>query len=124
MNIFIWIVVTLVSFTFIFFSTVKIFGVPKNIFTMQKETYFDNYGISRIQMRLIGLLELFGGMAIWFWATQYQWLAQIGMAVLVIVTLGAMSFHARFDSLTKDGMPAIIQFTLNAVLLTLTIFFV
>ena len=124
MNILIWILVAFVGLAFLFFSIVKIFGVPKKVFTSQKEAHWDQYGLTRNQVRLIGFAELFGAVTIWFWATPYLWLAQSGMVVLMIVTAGAMSFHARYDSVTKEGLPAIMQFSLNGMLLALTLFWV
>lgn len=123
MNIAIWILVALISLAFVFFSMVKLFGVPTKLFEEQKEIYMGRYGLSRTQVRLIGLLEIFGGLTILLWATPYLWLAQIGMATLVFVTVGAISFHARYDSVFKDGLPAVIQFVLNSSLLVYTLFF-
>ena len=115
-----WILTALVALAFLFFGTMKVTGAPASIFKEQKENFFDNYGINRTQIRLIGLLELFGGVAVLFWASQYGWLAQIGYLTLMCITAGAMYFHNRYDSVTKDGLPAIIQFALNASLLALS----
>lgn len=120
MNIAIWSLVTLVSLAFTFFSIVKLFGVPASLYESQRVIHQERYGLTRTQVRLIGLLELFGGLSILLWATQWQWLAQLGMAALIVVTVGAMTFHYRYDSVTKDGMPALIQFALNCLLLTYT----
>lgn len=120
MNIAIWILVALISLAFVFFSIVKLFGVPTGLYNEQKEVYMGRYGLSRTQVRLIGLLEIFGGLAILLWATPWLWVAQIGMATLIFVTVGAMSFHVRYDSVFKDGLPAVIQFALNSALLVYT----
>ena len=98
----------------------KITGQPAALFKEQKESYFDNYGIGRNQIRLIGLVEVVSAVLLLFWATQYGWLSQLSMVALMCVTVGAMYFHNRYDSLVKDGLPAIIQFVLNATLLGLT----
>lgn len=120
MAILIWILVAIVALAFLFFGSVKITGQPAAIFKEQKENYFDNYGISRNLVRLIGLGEVVSAILLLFWATPNGWLAQLGMVTLMCITAGAMYFHNRYDSLTKDGLPAIIQFVLNAVLLGLT----
>ncbi len=115
------ILTVLVALAFIFFSIVKIAGVPTAIFKEQKEKYFDNYGISRNGMRGIGLLEMLGAILILVGLMQgMTQFGQAGHALLMVVTIGAMYFHNRYDSLTKDGLPAIIQFVLNAALLVLT----
>ena len=124
MTILTWILVPLISFAFLFFSMVKIFGVPASVYNMQKESYFDVYGVNRTQIRLIGLAELFGGVTIWLWATPFQWVAQIGLATLIMVTIGAMYFHSRYDSLLDDGIGAVVQFGLSSAVLGLTLFFV
>lgn len=120
MTILIWILVALVSFAFLFFGSLKITGLPAAMFKEQKENYFDNYGIGRNLIRLIGLTEVVSAILLLFWATPNGWLAQLGMVTLMCVTAGAMYFHNRYDSVTKDGLPAIIQFILNGVLLALT----
>ncbi len=112
-----WILTVLVSLAFLFFGTVKVTGAPAKMFDEQSKVYIGRYGLSRTQIRLIGLLELFGGIAVLFWTSQFGWLAQLGHLTLMFVTAGAMYFHNRFDSVTKDGLPAIIQFVLNAILL-------
>lgn len=120
MTIAIWIIVALISFAFTFFSIVKIFGVPTKLYEEQRAVYQDRYGLNRTQVRLIGLLELFGGLTILLWATPLLWVAQIGMASLIFVTIGAMTFHYRYDSVFKDGLPAVIQFVLNCSVLAFT----
>ena len=116
MNIIRWILTALVSLAFLFFGSMKITGAPATIFKEQKENYFDNYGINRTQIRLIGLLEVIGAIAVWFWSSNMSQIALFGNLLLMAVTAGAMFFHSKYDSLTKDGLPAIIQFVLNAVL--------
>ncbi len=120
MTIAIWTIVALVSLAFTFFSIVKIFGVPTKLHEEQRAIHQGRYGLTRTQVRLIGLLELFGGLAILLWSTPFLWVAQLGMASLIFVTIGAMTFHYRYDSVTKDGLPAVIQFGLNCSVLALT----
>lgn len=118
-----WILTAIVGLAFPFFGIVKIFGVPETIYRTQKESYFDRFGLARWHVRLIGLAELFGGLTIWLWATRLQPLAHIGMITLMVVTLGAMVYHARYDKFTKDGMPPFSQFVFSGALLLLTLSF-
>lgn len=121
MNIVRIILTALVALTFIFFSIVKIAGVPEGIFKEQKENYFDNYGISRNGIRLIGIIELLAALlSLAGLSGDLMQVGQVGHIVLMSVTAGAMYFHNRYDSLAKDGFPAIIQFVLNTALLGLT----
>ncbi len=121
MNIVRIILTVLIALPFIFFSILKIAGVPKAIFKEQKEQYFDNYGINRNGIRLIGVGEMIGAVLILVGLTAGNLqVGQIGHALLMVITAGAMYFHNRYDSITKDGLPAIIQFALNAATLVLT----
>ena len=120
MTILMWILTTLVGAFFLFSGTVKVFGVPEQMFKTQKEMFFDNYGIGRNGIRAIGLGELFGGVTVWFW-TIFNPIALVGLVVLVFTTAGAMYYHWRFDSLLKMGAPAIVMFLLSSALLLLNI---
>ena len=115
------ILTVVVALAFGFFSIVKIAGVPDSLFKDAKEGIVDRYGFSRNGMRLIGLAELIGALLV---LAGISWdfiqFAQVGNIILMIVTAGAMYFHNRYDSVTKDGLPAIIQFMLNSVLLILS----
>ena len=88
--------------------------MPEAIFDLQKESFFDVYGIGREQIRLIGLAELFGGLTVWFWAK--HWIAQVGLSVLIAVTAGAIFFHAVYDEVFQ-ARPAIIMFVLSSLML-------
>ena len=81
MNIAIWILVALISLAFVFFSMVKLFGVPTKLFEEQKEIYMGRYGLSRTQVRLIGILEIFGGLTILLWATVRKHYARINRSI-------------------------------------------
>lgn len=118
MTILMWIITVLLGLFFLFAGTVKLFGVPEKIFTMQKEQYFDKYGIDRNGIRAIGLAEYFGGITVWFWSVHP--IALVGLAVLVIVTAGAISYHLRHDT-PQEAAPAIVMFILSVALLLLNV---
>ncbi len=121
MNIVRIILTVIVAFAFGFFSIVKIAGVPEGLYKDAKEGIVDRYGFSRGGMRLIGFAELTGALLVLVGISwDYIQFAQVGYAILMVVTAGAMYFHNRYDSVTKDGLPAIIQFTLNTTLLILS----
>ena len=121
MNIITIVLTAVVVLAFGFFSIVKIAGVPKALFEEQKAQIVGTYGISRNAMRLIGIAELLGALLVLAGLSpNFTPFAQVGNIILMVVTAGAMSYHSRYDSVTKDGLPAIIQFALNAILLILS----
>lgn len=120
MTIFIWILATLVGSAFTFFSIVKLFGAPEALYQEQKAMW-DHFGLTRTHVVLIGLAELFGGLSVWLWATQFQPVAQAGLAGLIVVTAGAMFYHYRDNALIKDGFPAIMQFIFSTTILAYTL---
>lgn len=121
MNILRLILTALVAFAFGLFSIVKIAGVPKGLYKDAKEGIVDSYGFSHTGMRLIGLAELVGALLVLAGISwEYIQFAQVGYVILMVVTVGAMYYHNRYDSVIKEGLPAIIQFILNATLLTLS----
>lgn len=119
MTILMWVSTVLLGLFFLFAGTVKVFGVPEKMFNMQKERYFDQYGIDRNGIRAIGLAEYFGGITVWFWSVHP--IALAGLAVLVIVTGGAIFYHLRYDTPQEAG-PAIVMLTLSGTLLLLNLF--
>ena len=112
-----WILTGLITLAFLFFGTVKITGQPKKLFETQKLSYVEKYGLSRGAITAIGVCEVAAALAILLWSTDMAWVAQVGHIVLMVVTAGAMYYHNKYDSVTKDGLPAIIQFGLNTALL-------
>lgn len=74
---------------------------------------FQSYGLNRQIMALVGCVELFGAIAIWF---QTSWLGPLGALALLGTSLGAIACHLIFDS-WKDGVPAMITATLSAFVL-------
>jgi hypothetical protein len=61
---------------------------------------------------LIGLVELFAAVSIWFQASIW---GVAGALAILVTSLGALFFHFRFDEF-KDGIPAMVTFTLSAVI--------
>lgn len=104
--------VGLLSAFFLFASSIKILGWQKKIFEIQLGM-FQSYGLNRQIMALVGCVELFGAIAIWF---QTSWLGPLGALALLGTSLGAIACHLIFDS-WKDGVPAMITSTLSAFVL-------
>ena len=114
-----WILTAMVALPFVFFGVMKVFGVPKAMYEEAKESY-DRFGVSRNAVRLIGICELIATIAILLW-TQNLEVAQVGYISLMVITTGAMYYHNKYDtSVFKEGMPAVVQFSLNAILLVLS----
>ena len=102
----------LLSAFFLFASSIKILGWQKLIFETQL-AMFVKYGLNRQIMALVGVVELFGAVAIWF---QGSLLGPLGAAALLGTSLGAIGCHLIWDT-WKDGVPAIITATLSALVL-------
>ncbi len=105
------IIIAPLSAFFLFASSIKIFGWQKTIFEQQL-AMFISYGLNRQTMVLVGAIELFGAIAIWF---QNSWVGGFGALALLATSLGAIFFHLRFDT-WKQGVPAMITGALSAVL--------
>ena len=113
-----WILTALVALPFVFFGVMKLFGIPKEMYQEAEESY-NRFGISRNSVRLIGLCELVATAAILLW-TQNLVVAIVGYVSLMVITTGAMYYHNKYDtSVFKEGLPAVVQFSLNAILLVL-----
>ena len=108
------IVITSVLLTafFLFASSIKIFGWQDKIFQIQLEM-FKSYGLNRNIMRLVGLVELFGAVTIWFSGTLFM---PLGAMALLGTSVGAIGCHLIFDT-WKQGVPAMITGTLSAFIL-------
>ncbi|WP_170450614.1 DoxX family protein [Ruegeria arenilitoris] len=102
----------LLSAFFLFASSIKILGWQKLIFETQP-AMFVKYGLNRQIMALVGGVELFGAVAIWF---QGCLLGPLGAAALLGTSLGAIGCHLIWDT-WKDGVPAMITATLSAFVL-------
>ncbi len=97
---------------FLFASSIKIFGWQDKIFRIQLEM-FKSYGLNRGIMRLVGVVELFGAIAIWFSGTLA---APMGALAILGTSIGALGCHLIFDT-WKQGVPAMVTGTLSAFLL-------
>jgi len=87
-------------------------GWQKKVFETQL-AMFESYGLNRQVMFVVGLVELFGAVCIWF---QGSWLSTLGTAALLATSVGAILCHLVFDT-WRDGVPAIITATLSAFVL-------
>ncbi|SLN58709.1 hypothetical protein TRL7639_03254 [Falsiruegeria litorea R37] len=105
------IIKVLLTAFFLFASSIKIFGWHDKIFQVQLEM-FKSYGLNRSIMRLVGMVELFGALAIWSSGTL---LTPLGAMALLATSIGAVGCHLIFDT-WKQGVPAMITGTLSAVI--------
>jgi len=103
-------IIGLLSLVFLLASSIKILGWQKKIFETQLK-FFISYGLNRQVMMLIGFIELFGAVAIWF---QGSVVGLIGAGCIAFTSIGALYFHFRFDT-WKDGIPAMVTLTLSSI---------
>ena len=109
------IVTLLLAALFTFSASIKLLGVPKSL------AIRDHLGVSPIQWRVIGALELAGVAGVF---VGLLW-APIGIAAaigLTLLSIGAVAFHVRASDRIADMAPAVIGIALavaTAVLLTL-----
>lgn len=96
---------------FLFASSLKILGWQKTIFETQL-AMFIKYGLSRQMMFLVGLVELFGSIAIWLHSSP---LGALGALAILGTSSGALICHLIYDS-WKDGVPSMITLALSAYL--------
>ena len=106
------IAIGLLSAFFLFASSIKILGWQKIIFETQL-AMFVKYGLNRSIMAFVGVIELFGAIAIWF---QGSWIGPLGALALLGTSLGAIGCHLIWDT-WKDGVPAMITGLLSAFVL-------
>lgn len=103
--------ITSLSVFFLLAGSIKLLGWQKMIFTKQLE-FFHSYGLNRQLIALVGIVELFGAMTIWF---QGDIFGLLGALALFATSLGAIYFHLRFDT-WKDGIPATVTLTLSGII--------
>ncbi|MEH6584417.1 MAG: DoxX family protein [Halioglobus sp.] len=96
---------------FVFAGSIKILGWQQMIFETQLE-FFKKYGFNRTIMALVGLIELFGAVALWF----PNYLGIAGILALLGTSAGAIFCHLYFDT-WKDGIPAMFTLTFSIVVL-------
>jgi hypothetical protein len=98
----------LLAALFTFSSSIKLLGVPKSL------TIRDHLGVSPVQWRVIGALELAGvagALAGLAWAP-------IGIAAgigLTLLSIGAIAFHLRASDRAAEVVPAVIGVALGAM---------
>ncbi len=103
------IIIGLLSFFFLFASSIKLFGWQRKVFEIQLEM-FNSYGLNRQIMFLVGCAELFGAIAIWFQGSPF---GALGALAILGASTGAIFFHLVYDT-WKDGVPAMITWALSA----------
>ncbi|NOC93866.1 DoxX family protein [Ruegeria sp. HKCCD6604] len=102
--------VGLLSVFFLFASSIKIFGWQKFVFETQ-QAMFIKYGLNRQIMALVGVVELFGAIAIWF---QGSWIGTLGALAILGTSIGAVGCHLIWDT-WKEGVPAMVTGTLSTI---------
>ena len=115
MNTLVTTIIALLSVFFLFASSIKLLGWQKMIFEKQLE-FFHSYGLNRQIMALVGAVELFGAITIWF---QSSILGLLGAMALLGTSLGAIAFHLYFDT-WKDGIPATVTLILSGMVIYLS----
>ncbi len=101
----------LLTVFFVFASSIKILGWHKYIFETQLE-FFKKYGLNRTFMHVVGFVELFGAVALWF----PGYIGATGALALLGTSVGAIVCHLYFDT-WKDGIPAMVTLALSVVVL-------
>ncbi|MEZ9765559.1 DoxX family protein [Vibrio splendidus] len=93
---------------FVLVSSIKTLGWQKKVFEIQLG-FFKSYGLNRMIMFLVGLVELTGAalliLALCDISPEQNQL--MGGAILGATSIGALYFHLRFDT-WKDGIPAMV----------------
>lgn len=101
---------------FTFASSIKIFGWQKFIFNMQL-SFFKKYGLNRMQMLLVGLIELSSAalLSVSLFIDN-NLINAFGSVLIALTSLGAIYFHLKFDTF-RDAIPAWITLTLSSILI-------
>ena len=105
----VWVATVFLSLVFLFFSSIKILGWHKSIYPFQLEMV-TRYGLNRQLFAMVGLIELFGAIAI-LW--NGNWLGALGALAILITSAGAIACHLIFDR-GKYIVPSLVTFTLSA----------
>lgn len=101
---------------FTFGCCVKLLSVPDKILKFQME-FFEVYGLTRLHMYLIGLIELLGIVAMFYSLVAGRPpLAFVGAGAIFVTSLGALYFHFRYDE-AKYAMPAVVTFLMSVLIM-------
>lgn len=104
-----YIAIALLSVFFLFAGSIKLTGWQKMIYETQVNMVAQ-YGINPAGLKLIGLMELFGAVTIWF---QDHWIAPLGALTILAASLGAIVCHYIWDT-WRESVPASITAPLSA----------
>ncbi|ROR27658.1 DoxX-like protein [Vibrio crassostreae] len=101
---------------FVLASSIKILGWQKKVFEIQLG-FFKSYGLNRVIMFLVGLVELTGAVFLILALCDIspEQTQVMGSAILGATSIGALYFHLRFDT-WKDGIPAIVTLLCSSLL--------
>ena len=101
---------------FVLASSIKTLGWQKKVFEIQLG-FFKSYGLNRVIMFLVGLVELTGAalLTLALCNISPEQTQLMGGAILGATSLGALYFHLRFDT-WKDGIPAIVTLLCSSFL--------
>ncbi|MFV8461805.1 DoxX family protein [Vibrio campbellii] len=101
---------------FVSASSIKTLGWQKKVFEIQLG-FFKSYGLNRVIMFLVGLVELTGAalLILALCNISPEQTQLMGGVILGATSLGALYFHLRFDT-WKDGIPAIVTLLCSSLL--------
>lgn len=101
---------------FVLASSIKTLGWQKKVFEIQLG-FFKSYGLNRVIMFLVGLVELTGAalLILALCDISPEQTQVMGGAILGATSIGALYFHLRFDT-WKDGIPAIVTLLCSSFL--------
>lgn len=101
---------------FVLASSIKTLGWQKKVFEIQLG-FFKSYGLNRMIMFLVGLIELTGAalLILALCDISPEQTQVMGGVILGATSIGALYFHLRFDT-WKDGIPAIVTLLCSSFL--------
>lgn len=101
---------------FVLASSIKTLGWQKQVFEIQLG-FFKSYGLNRMIMFLVGLVELTGAVLLILALSDIspEQTQLLGGAILGATSIGALYFHLRFDT-WKYGIPAIVTLLCSSFL--------
>jgi hypothetical protein len=108
----VWVVTIILSLMFLVFGSIKVFAWNKNIFDTQMKM-LTSYGLNREIFAVIGIIELFGAVAVL--ANGNHWIAVAGAAAIMFTSIGAIGVHTIFDK-GKYIVPSLVTMTLSTII--------